>query len=198
MTTTNTADAATASPQPVFSQLDTDTVAMHVPGWLELYNTCFTQPLWNEPHHDLEAYRVHTDPHLAMPGLDAWEARTPEGDLLGVTYGWPTRTWPDTQFYRSLRRGLGDRASDWLIEAAAFAVAELMVYPTAQGSGIGRRLLTALCRPRSTAWLVTPRQAPSAAFYQHLGWTRYGAFTTDADLAMEVYLQHRTCAPGSP
>ncbi|GAA3486831.1 hypothetical protein GCM10018987_09100 [Streptomyces cremeus] len=67
---------------------------------------------------------------------------------------------------------LGPRLRPLLV--GAFQVDELAVRPCARGTGLGRRLLAAVCDGAARdgrVWLLTARSAPDAvAFYRRLGW----------------------------
>lgn len=135
------------------------------------------------------AYRRRIGGHLAHPGLEARDARDSTGQLLGVAYGWTAGAgWPDDDFHRALTTGLGAQHSGWLSANATFEVAELMVSPSTRRTGLGRRLLSALCGDHPLAWLATHPGSPATDFYRRLGRRRYGAAETLTRLPLEVFV----------
>ena len=107
--------------------------------------------------------------HVVRDGLRTVVAL--EGDrLVGVAYGYlgaPGQWWHD-----QVRDALTPtQVRSWL--DGAFEVCELHVRPSHQGTGLGRRLLTALLveQPARTAVLTTPDSDTRARrFYRAGGW----------------------------
>ncbi|NJQ02244.1 GNAT family N-acetyltransferase [Streptomyces zingiberis] len=116
--------------------------------------------------------------HMASPGATALGAVTPDGRLVGFTYGMPgdRSHWWSTVVEPYLRREGRDA---WLDDA--FVVTELHVLPSHQKRGIGRRLITELtdaaAEPRSLLSAIDT-DSPARALYRSLGYR---------DLARPVY-----------
>ncbi|MGH3311111.1 MAG: GNAT family N-acetyltransferase [Streptomyces sp.] len=108
--------------------------------------------------------------HLTSPGARALGARTPEGRLVGFTYGMPNdRThWWSTVVASYLRE---QGVEDWLDDT--FVITELHVHPLYQQRGIGRRLITMLtdgaAEPRSLLSAIDT-DSPARALYHSLGY----------------------------
>jgi GNAT superfamily N-acetyltransferase len=91
----------------------------------------------------------------------------------GFATGWTTPDpFPTNRSYADVAAQLGPRLGPLLV--GAFEVDELAVRSSARGSGLGRRLLAALCdgaAPDGRGWLITSRSAPDAlTFYRRCGW----------------------------
>ncbi|MFC9996802.1 GNAT family N-acetyltransferase [Nocardia sp. NPDC127526] len=171
------------------TSLDAAAAARRLPGWVPLYNACFSVPPWNSPTRDVMEYTAQTAWHLEQPGFTALEGRTPTGATAGVAYGWPTPVpWPDTEFYRDVTRDLPADQVRRLQSPGTFEVVELMVDPSMQGRGLARTLLGALTREYRRAWLVTLPESPAAAMYRRWGWQPTGAFATKLYPRLETFL----------
>ncbi|WP_018658565.1 GNAT family N-acetyltransferase [Actinomadura flavalba] len=121
--------------------------------------------------------------HARHPGFRALVAEEPSrvpgmsGRLQGFTYGFrgvPGQWWHDVVYDALRRRGGLDHAEEWM--ADGFEVAELHVRPEAQGRGLGRRLLSALCEGRTEATVVLSTldpgaETPARGLYRSVGMT---------------------------
>lgn len=152
-------------------------VAGRLEQWRAVYNACFTVPPWNEPAKNAASYAAKVDSCAARPGFTALEARTADGVLAGVGYGWPSGRDLTHPFYKGMQLALP--AAESLLAAGAFEIAELMTMPAHRGHGIGRRLLEQLCADRSLCWLATMPNSPAARYYTKLGWASVGIFTAN-------------------
>ncbi|WP_053674291.1 GNAT family N-acetyltransferase [Streptomyces sp. NRRL B-1140] len=141
----------------------------------EAYAEVFTAPPW-EPRDFEETRaefreRLETDVH--RPGFRAVLALSEEGGLDGFATGWTTRApFRADRAYGKVTRRLGaERVSELLV--GCFEIDELGVRSRARGTGLGRRLLSALssAAPGGRAWLMTWIGAPQAlALYRRAGW----------------------------
>lgn len=141
----------------------------------EAYVEIFTSPPWQ--HRDAEATRaafrerIESDAH--RPGFRAMLAMSDDGEIDGFVTGWITQApFRTDRAYGEVTRRLGvDRVNDLLV--GAFEVDELGVRAHARGTGLGRRLLSALTAtaPGGRAWLLAWNQAhDTLAFYRRIGW----------------------------
>jgi GNAT superfamily N-acetyltransferase len=142
----------------------------------ELYERCFTEPLWHESAEQVAAYATALAGHLTQPGMSAVVVRTGEG-LSGVAYGWPAPPHiPHDPFHDALAAQVpADVHRD--LTAPAMVVVELMVHPDHRGRGIGRALLGRFVEGHPAAWLCANPDAPATALYESAGWLWRGAFT---------------------
>lgn len=107
--------------------------------------------------------------HTARPAYRALAATDEAGSMAGFAYGYaePPGSWWDSYVRpRMTERGLAELMDQ------AWTVVELMVSPHAQGTGLGRRLITALVDglPYPRVQLSTQRDGnPARAFYDRLG-----------------------------
>jgi ribosomal protein S18 acetylase RimI-like enzyme len=119
--------------------------------------------------------------HAAAAPRDADDPRDPDdqrgpgeigdpGRMVGIAYGYlgaPGQWWHD-----QVRAAIGEPdGGRWLDDS--FEVCELHVRPALQGTGLGRRLLTALLAgtPARTAVLTTPDlETRARGFYRRAGW----------------------------
>ncbi len=112
--------------------------------------------------------------HTAHPEFRAFVALRSR-DVVGFAYGFRGeggQWWHDVVRGRLAETGGGQHARRWLDDA--WEVAELHVHPAAQGRGLGRGLITALCadRPERTVVLSTlDAETPARNLYRSLGLT---------------------------
>ncbi|MEV0915917.1 GNAT family N-acetyltransferase [Streptomyces sp. NPDC049967] len=143
----------------------------------EAYVEVFTAPPWEQ--RDAEAtgaaFRERLETDARRPGFRAVLAMSDSGEVEGFVTGWitqdPFRT--DRAYGKVTSRIGADRVNELLI--GAFEIDELGVRSHARGTGLGRRLLSALTAtgrgPRGRAWLLTWNQAhDTLAFYRRIGW----------------------------
>ncbi|MDF0532029.1 N-acetyltransferase [Tsukamurella sp. 8F] len=143
-------------------ELSPHDATLWLPAALEIYVTAMDYPRGTETHR-APMWREH----LGRDGFAAFGAitalPTPEGavdHLVGIAYGYSGERdqWWNHQLRLGLRqRGYGARQVDEL-SARYFELTELHVHPSAQGHGIGSRLLHALLtdRPEPRVLLSTP------------------------------------------
>uniref|UniRef100_A0AAU2VUY2 GNAT family N-acetyltransferase n=1 Tax=Streptomyces sp. NBC_00008 TaxID=2903610 RepID=A0AAU2VUY2_9ACTN len=141
------------------------------------YVEVFTAPPWE--HRDAEAtraaFRERLEADAQRPGFRAVLAMSDSGEVEGFVTGWITRApFRTDRAYGKVTSRIGaDRVNELLI--GAFEVDELGVRSHARGTGLGRRLLSALTAtghgPRGRAWLLAWNQAhDTLAFYRRIGW----------------------------
>jgi len=108
---------------------------------------------------------------LRHAGFDSFRCRVAlnaEGRMLGFGYGYtslPGQWWHDL-----VRRAIAGDTTHWL--GSAFELSELHVLPSAQGAGLGERLLRSLAEglPHRTMVLSTPEGENRAwRLYRRLG-----------------------------
>ncbi|MEU5892174.1 GNAT family N-acetyltransferase [Streptomyces sp. NPDC047461] len=142
----------------------------------EAYAEIFTAPPWD--HRNAEetraAFRERLETDAHRPGFRAVLALSDSGGVDGFVTGWTTPSpFRSDRAYGKVTRRLGaDRVDHVLV--GAFEVDELGVRSRARGTGLGRRLLSALTAdvPEGRAWLLTWDQAhDTLAFYRRTGWT---------------------------
>ncbi|MFG2282377.1 N-acetyltransferase family protein [Streptomyces asoensis] len=142
----------------------------------EAYAEVFTAPPWE--HRDREetraafAKRLESDAH--RPGFRAVLAFSERGEIDGFATGWTTLApFRTDRAYGRVTRRLGAARVDELL-VGAMEIDELGVRGHARGTGLGRRLLSALAgrAPGGRAWLLTWDQAADTlAFYRRMAWT---------------------------
>ncbi|GAA2765433.1 hypothetical protein GCM10010103_44740 [Streptomyces paradoxus] len=141
----------------------------------EAYAEVFTAPPW-EPR-DFEETRVEfrerLETDVRRPGFRAVLALSEGGGVDGFATGWTTQApFRTDRAYGKVTRRLGaERVNELLV--GRFEIDELGVRSRARGTGLGRRLLSALSSgaPGGRAWLMTWNGAPDAlAFYRRAGW----------------------------
>lgn len=120
------------------------------------------------PVTELQSRQAIVLRHLGRPGFTAVAALEAER-LVGFGYAYPGRRgqwWHDI-----VSTALGpEAAAQWL--SSSFEIVELHVRPEAQGSGLGRQLLTALLAgaPGGTAVLSTgDRDSRARRLYRSMG-----------------------------
>lgn len=134
-----------------------------------VYGEVFGAEPWNEGPDHVRAFRRRLVDDVAEPEFRA----VVTGD--GFATAWRTTLpLPQTRAYPQVTDHLGgDRMTELL--AGALVVDELAVRPSAQGTGLGRRLLTEVIGG-DRAWLLTSARAPGAiAFYRRIGWRQIPA-----------------------
>ncbi|MFI6979439.1 GNAT family N-acetyltransferase [Embleya sp. NPDC050154] len=107
--------------------------------------------------------------HATFAGVRSLGAFDDAGRLVGFGYGYPNLTdqWWSLVIEPHLARA-GHRA--WLDES--FVVGELHVLPRWQGHGIGRTLITLLCRGQDRSHILLSaidEQTPARRLYRGLG-----------------------------
>lgn len=129
-----------------------------------VYADVFAAEPWNEGPDDVAAFRERFLHDVAEPEFRAVVADD------GFATAWRTvLPLPRTRGYPRVAEYLGPERVTSLL-AGALVVDELAVRPAAQGTGLGRRLLTELVGG-NRAWLLTWTRAPGAvAFYRRVGW----------------------------
>lgn len=142
----------------------------------EAYVEVFTAPPWE--HRNAEetrsAFRERLETDALRPGFRAVLALSGSGGVDGFVTGWTTRSpFRSDRAYGKVTRRLGAARVDELL-VGAFEIDELGVRAHARGTGLGRRLLSAVTSavPDGRAWLLTWDQAhDTVAFYRRTGWT---------------------------
>ncbi|WP_217196689.1 GNAT family N-acetyltransferase [Streptomyces buecherae] len=141
----------------------------------DAYVDVFTAPPWED--RDARATRAEFRERLATdahrPGFRAVLATSDDGRVQGFVTGWTTQApFRTDRAYGKVTTRLGaERVNELLV--GAFEVDELGVRPDVRGTGLGRRLLSALVdtAPGGRAWLLTWSQAhETLAFYRRIGW----------------------------
>lgn len=140
------------------------------------YAEVFAAPPWGhrEAGAARAAFRRRLEADARRPGFRAVLALAQDtGEVDGFVTGWTTGApFRTDRAYGKVTRLLGpDRVAGLLV--GAFEIDELGVRPRARGTGLGRRLLSALTAtaPDGRAWLLTWAQAhDTLAFYRHAGW----------------------------
>ncbi|SNS18036.1 Acetyltransferase (GNAT) family protein [Actinomadura meyerae] len=133
------------------------------------------------PHEQLPGRHGIMERHATYPGFRAFVAERRgtlpvlPGPVQGFAYGFhgARGQWWHDVVHQALSDLEGpDHAQEWLSDA--FEVAELHVHPQAQGKGLGRGLLNALCegRPERTVVLSTLDRhpdTPARRLYRSVG-----------------------------
>ncbi|MEU2744823.1 GNAT family N-acetyltransferase [Streptomyces collinus] len=141
----------------------------------EAYAEVFTAPPW-EPRDAEETraeFRERLETDVRRPGFRAVLALSEDGRVDGFATGWTTQApFRTDRAYGKVTRRLGaERVNELLVGRSE--IDELGVCSRARGTGLGRRLLSALSSgaPDGRAWLMTWNGAPDAlAFYRRAGW----------------------------
>lgn len=138
----------------------------------EAYVEIFTAPPWHDQNAETFRERLKTD--ARRPGFRAVLALSDSGGVDGFVTGWTTQSpFRTDRSYGDVTQRLGaDRVDELLV--GAFEINELGVRSHARGTGLGRRLLSAVTAtvPEGRAWLLTWDQAhDTLAFYRRTGWT---------------------------
>jgi GNAT superfamily N-acetyltransferase len=141
----------------------------------EAYVEIFTAPPWE--HQNAKAIRAEFRERLEAdahrPGFRAVLATSDDGAVNGFVTGWITQApFRTDRAYGKVTTRLGaERVNELLV--GAVEVDELGVRSPARGTGLGRRLLSALVdtAPGGRAWLLTWSGAhDTLAFYRRIGW----------------------------
>jgi GNAT superfamily N-acetyltransferase len=150
-------------------ELDSPAFAHAVPALLEVYDEAMRPPA-----EQLPGRAAIMDGHASYPGFRSIVALR-GGDAVGFAYafhGRPGQWWHDTVVEGLRAHGRSREARRYLSDP--LEIAEVHVRPDAQGRGVGRAMLHALCRnrPERTAVLST-REGPSVArhLYRSCGFT---------------------------
>ncbi|WAZ19938.1 GNAT family N-acetyltransferase [Streptomyces cinnabarinus] len=141
----------------------------------QAYVEIFTAPPWDGRDVDetRAKFRERLETDARRPGFRAVIEWSDDGEMAGFATGWTTRApFRTDRAYGKVTRRLGAARIDELLMGTT-EVDELGVRPRARGTGLGRRLLSALVStaPGGRAWLLTWDQAhDTVRFYRHLGW----------------------------
>jgi ribosomal protein S18 acetylase RimI-like enzyme len=106
--------------------------------------------------------------HTANAGFACRVAEDADGQLIGFGYGYTTL--PGQWWHDLVRRAVTPQNQDWLVDA--FELSEMHVLPSAQGLGIGRRIIEALAGDIThQAMLLSTPDADTRAFrlYRRVG-----------------------------
>jgi GNAT superfamily N-acetyltransferase len=130
---------------------------------VEIYREVFTLPPWNMPESEAGVFRERLAADVRRPGFTAVLA---QGQGFGT--GWITAApFPTGRSYGDIPQ----HVSAALV--GALEVDELAVLPSAQGQGVGGRLLAALREQAGErgCWLLTATNAEDTVrFYRARGW----------------------------
>ncbi|GLZ79776.1 hypothetical protein Afil01_45830 [Actinorhabdospora filicis] len=152
----------------------------------EVYTEAFSGPPWGEDPTETARWWERATADVRRPGFRAVVARGERVDGFG--FAWTTAApFPRDRAYRRVLDLLGeDGVARHLV--GALEVDELAVRPSAQGTGLGRRLLAELVGERP-AWLLTARKAvDTVAFYDRVGWRRAPALPGQEENPVIVFL----------
>ncbi|MET7677758.1 GNAT family N-acetyltransferase [Streptomyces seoulensis] len=156
------------------------------------YLDAFAAPPWDEGDSEADAFAARLATNTGRPGFTA--ALAVQGErVLGFATAWTTPVpFPADRSYAQAEAALGpERIGAWL--CGALEVDELALRPSAQGTGLGARLLDAVTHgcPEGRAWLLTSqRSARAMSFYRHLGWHQATHPCADGD-GLVVFLGPR-------
>lgn len=160
----------------------------------EIYAATFFAEPWNEGPDDVAAFRERLRDDVHRPGFRAVVADD------GFATGWlTTLPLPDDRAYPRVTAHLGPDRLHSLLDGA-LQVNELAVRPAAQGTGLGRALLSTVVAPHERAWLLTFARARAAiAFYHRVGWQEIPPQPgTESTLAVFASRLPRGSAAGQP
>jgi len=154
-------------------ELDRAALAAHRDEVLDVYAEAMqVRPDTARARRSVLASHLDRDGLRAMAAFDHTDPGGP-GELermVGIAYGY--RGAPGQWWHDQVRAAIGEPdAGRWL--DGSFEVCELHVRPALQGTGLGRRLLTALLAGTSarTAVLTTPDlETRAREFYRRGGW----------------------------
>jgi GNAT superfamily N-acetyltransferase len=142
---------------------------------VDAYVEVFTAPPWQDrdPEETEAAFRQRLEADARRPGFRAVLAVSDRGEIDGFVTGWTTvAPFRTDRAYGKVVKLLGAERVDELL-VGAFEVDELGVRRSARGTGLGRRLLSAIsaAAPERRLWLLTWNQAhDTVAFYRRVGW----------------------------
>jgi ribosomal protein S18 acetylase RimI-like enzyme len=154
---------------PQIRQIDRRGFVRRLNALLATYEAAMLPPVGQLPGRQMIMER-----HAGYPEFRAFVAER-NREVVGFGYGFHGEAgqwWHDVVRGRLAGTGGAEHAAHWLDDA--WEVAELHVHPAAQGRGLGRGLITALCegRPERTAVLSTlDARTPARALYHSLGFT---------------------------
>ncbi len=142
-------------------------------GCADLLAAAFAEPPYRYGPAQIAARLDRWDRYAALPGFRVATARSGP-DLVGVAWAWdsvvgrpdPPDLYGDL-YERLARQPWGHRL------VGVTEVVELAVRPDHRRGGLGGRLLARLVGSGG-GWLITPADAPAAAWYERRGWTRAG------------------------
>jgi GNAT superfamily N-acetyltransferase len=135
--------------------------ALH-PHLVDLYAACYGGPPWHETEDDVDAYASRIRRWAALDTFAGLVAHDEAGALVAACYGWQG---PPTA---------GGIPLPGITAEEPFHVGDLMVHPTAQRRGLGRRLLDRLVAGRRPALLITHPESVSRRLYEAAGWRATG------------------------
>ncbi|WP_327253974.1 GNAT family N-acetyltransferase [Streptomyces sp. NBC_01244] len=150
-----------------------------------IYAEAFAEPPYEETGEDVAAAFLHFPAQTRRHGFRAALARTPEGEPVGMAYGWmlaPDAVWWDEltePVSAAMRREDGHRT---------FGLVELAVRAPWRGQGVARSLHTALLddiRAERVLLNVHPEARAASVAYRAWGYRKIGEArprSADADL----------------
>lgn len=154
---------------------------------LEVYTESFAGPPWNESAASADAQRALLQTQLDSPGLEVAIAEH-HGRLVGAAYGWPAPPQlPDSDLYRRISAAAGEQLVAQRLTNGVFELVQLMVRPSRQGEGLGRRLVDTL-RAGRPSWLITHPEADAVRLYERNGWRAAAALTTSGGVPLVLFV----------
>jgi GNAT superfamily N-acetyltransferase len=154
----------------------------------DLFVTTYTEPP-GEEFHNRERFVERLAEDVQRPGFDLVLAE--DSALVGCAYGFPVHR--DGSWWRGFIGTLPEDIEELTASGKVFAVAELMVRPRYQRSGIADRMLTRLLATRpavvATA-LVEAGSVEGVAAFRAWGWKVAGQLKADPhQAARTVFVQ---------
>jgi ribosomal protein S18 acetylase RimI-like enzyme len=135
---------------------------------MRVYGAAFAPPPYSDPARGREVRQRILDVHSARKGFAGFVACAPNGDVVGMIYGYhgaPGQWWHDA-VVRAVDRNL---AAQWF--ADSYELVEVAVDPKFQGHGVGQMLIASLLEGRTEATCVLSTRTDSRAhhLYRRLG-----------------------------
>ena len=134
-----------------------------------VYRSVYSLPPYNEPDSNIQKFSDSWRSRAEKPGFIFVGVDSPQGELVGLAYGW--KSMPGDFWNTKLSEVLGEIGTPWL--ADCFDFVDLAVTPVAQGSGLGRDLKRKLFeRVNSTTSILMTHQTTTKASQMYLrnGW----------------------------
>jgi GNAT superfamily N-acetyltransferase len=151
-----------------------------------LYRRCYAQPPWAASEEHLAAFPHRLADHLDQAGTHGIVV-TDTIELTGAIYGWPAPAHrPDDPLTNAGYAAVPPDQQHRLSPPAA-VVAELMIHPDHQGTGIGRELLRQFTTQHPAAWLCTHPDSTAAALCTSAGWQQLARFTSPTGAPRLLY-----------